>query len=158
MRQARAFLVAASIVLASPGVARALEPTAEPPPATSMDWRLPAGNAGVSASAAMFGVAIFSMVQIKSAQDTLDPFRKPLPESTDVCDPGFKLAAQVKDTCSKGHTFQAVEIASFTASGVLLGLGTYFLISHRPSAAVPRVQVLPSMGPRGASLDVIARF
>jgi hypothetical protein len=128
-------------------------------PGAPIDWRVPAGIAGVSAGAALAITGAVSIAQIKSAQSALDPYRAQFPASLDVCSQGSKLGTQVKDACSKGHTFMAVEVASFSTSAVFLGLGTYFLVTRVPKgASAPRALLIPSIGPRGASLAAITRF
>lgn len=128
-------------------------------PAAPRDWRLPAGIAGVSVSAVLAVTGVVSIAQIKSAQSALDPARSSLPSGVDVCAEPQASKFGVQGACSKGHTFVAVEIASFSTSAAFLAVGTYFLVTRTSTGArAPRALVIPTIGPRGASIAAIAPF
>ncbi|MFT3773585.1 MAG: hypothetical protein QM820_50055 [Minicystis sp.] len=108
------------------------------------------GYASLGAGVAFGIVGIVSALQVKSAQDAIDPERKKYGPNTDVCSD----LNTVPDACSKGKTFQAVQIAMFPLAAVAGGLGIYLIATSGKSAPkTGNLQVLPQVGPTGGRLE-----
>jgi hypothetical protein len=122
---------------------------------SSFNGKRVGGYAALGAGVAFAVVGVVSALQVKSAQDAIDPTRAGKPTTFDVCGP----TTGSPDACSKGKTFQAVQIAMFPLAAVAGGVGIYLIATSGKSA--PRtgnLQVLPQVGPTGGRLDVTYTF
>jgi len=114
------------------------------------------GYAALGGGVVFAVIGLVSALQVKSAQDAIQDERKLHPASVDVCDPAI---VGIESACSKGKTFQALQIAMFPLAALAGGFGIYLIATSGKSA--PRtgnLQVLPQVGPTGGRLDVTYSF
>jgi len=112
---------------------------------------------------AVFGiVGVASAAQVNSVQGTVTQVRTGQPASADVCSSGFVdpmnsgvSAASLSSACSKGKTFQTLQIVSFPLAAIAGGVGI-FLIATSGKSAAPRTgfMVNPQLGPGLNKVDL----
>jgi hypothetical protein len=112
---------------------------------------------------AVFGVVgLVSALQVKSSQSAIDGSvnRGNLPSSVDVCDASHAGTYNISSACSKGKTFQSLQIAMFPLAAVAGGVGIYLIATSGKSAPKPTAgwQFNPQVGPGGGKLDVSYTF
>jgi hypothetical protein len=126
---------------------------------SSFNGKRVGGYAALGAGVAFAVVGLVSALQVKSAQDAIDPTRDGKGTNFDVCDSANAAGLGIDSACSKGKTFQAVQIAMFPLAAVAGGVGIYLIATSGKSA--PRtgnLQFLPQVGPTGGRLDVTYTF
>jgi hypothetical protein len=131
-------------------------PVAVAPPRAEIDWRLPAGITGIGVAAAGLVLGVLGTIEVGRVNAAVEPARAAVKPDTDVCAPAFAREHGITAACTKGQTYQLVQIIAFPAAAVFGGLGIFFLATRRPAAAT--VTVVPALGPGHATLDVIGRF
>jgi hypothetical protein len=130
---------------------------------TPMNWRRVGGFTALGLGVAAAAVGFASMAQVKSAQDALgDKSSGPASMevgSIDLCDASHSAHYMIASACSKGKTFQTLQIAMFPLAAVLGGVGIYLVATAGRSA--PRtggLQLTPLVGPGGGMLDLKYTF
>lgn len=125
------------------------------------------GYAALGAGLVFGVVGLVSAVQVNSAQKAIDGtnnLRDTLPQSVDLCDQttyptGLDPNVYNKNACSKGKTFQTLQIAMFPLAAVAGGVGIFLIATSGKSAPkMGNLQVLPQIGPQGGRLDVTYNF
>jgi len=165
--KAQGYADAEAIVVVKPnGTAEvSLHPsTAEPD--TPTNWRLVGGIAGLGAGVGFGIVGLISTLQVNGIQndDSFADYRKKHPDSKDVCEDAKAGASdvdtKVADQCSKGSTFEALQVIFYSLAAVSGGVGIYLLAtsSRSDSAAATGLTVQPSIGKQSGRLDVTYRF
>jgi hypothetical protein len=106
----------------------------------------------VGGAAAIVGFA--SVAQVASAQSTINQQRQSVsePASFDWCNPP---AAGLADACSKGKTFQTMQIIFFPVAAIAGGVGIFLVATSGKSA--PKTTGFtwsPQVGPGAGKLDV----
>jgi hypothetical protein len=108
---------------------------------------------GVGGVAAAVGFA--SMAQVASAQTTIDTLRKTqsMANGFDWCS---SPPASISSACSKGHTFQTMQIVMFPVAAVGAGVGIFLIATSGKSAPKPTTGLTwnPQVGPGIGKLDV----
>jgi hypothetical protein len=103
-------------------------------------------------------VGIVSATQVQSAQNTIDAVRKnpahSQPSTFDWCSSSNAASVNLSDACSKGKTFQTMEIVFFPLAAVAGGLGVYLVATSGKSAPKTGLVVNPQFGPGGGKLDL----
>jgi hypothetical protein len=138
----------------------ALVPIAEN---ASINWRRVGGIGALGLGVVAAVVGFVSVGEVAQAQSAIDLVRKgqgnAKPSSFDWCSdantmpgaPGGNLAS----ACSKGKTFQTMQIAFFPIAAVAGGAGIYLIATSAKSA--PRtagLSVNPQLGPGAGKLDL----
>jgi hypothetical protein len=130
---------------------------------TPMNWRKVGGFTALGLGVAAAAVGFASMAQVKSAQDALGnkdsgpASMEPL--SVDLCDDAHAAKYGLASACSKGKTFQTVQIAMFPLAAVLGGVGIYLVATSGKSAPkTGGLQVTPLVGPNAGKLDLTYTF
>ena len=138
-------------------------------PATMADsahgWRGIAGLSAVGVSVAFVGAGLVSTLQVSSVQndDAFVEYRRRHPESRDVCADAESGSspqdARVSDLCSKGSTFEVLQLVFYGAAAVSMGAGIYLLATN-PSGRAPAsaLTLSPRVGPRAASATATYSF
>jgi hypothetical protein len=117
------------------------------------------GYAALGAGVAFGVVGLVSALQVKSAQDAIDPARQGRPASFDVCSDANAKSLNLDGACGKGKTFQTLQIAMFPLAAVAGGVGIFLIATSGKSAPkTGHLQVLPQVGPTGGRLDVTYNF
>lgn len=136
------------------------------------------GFVSLGAGVAFGVVGLVSALQVNSAQNSggdtvksISELAKGQPTSFDVCDKATygshnpPLSADVYSNysaaCSKGKTFQTLQIAMFPLAAVAGGVGIFLLATSGKSAPSPNRTgwtVLPQVGPTGGALEATYRF
>jgi hypothetical protein len=136
------------------------------PPDEADDVKLIGGIASGVAGVGMFVVMGVAMGQVSSLQD--DPgfaaYRSGLSPEESACveaDSGRSVSAtgastpeQVQNLCSEATTFTTLSYASIPIGAVLVGVGTYFIVTSDtvwPAFAGTHIRLTPSVGMDGAS-------
>ena len=126
------------------------------------NWKRIGGFAALGVGVASAVVGFVSMAQVGSAQKSLDDTRGTLGPNQDVCSNPVPAAGSAVDSaCSKGKTFQTVQIAMFPVAAVAGGVGIFLLATAGKGAPAPNktgFTVLPQVGPGAGRLDVTYRF
>lgn len=132
------------------------------------------GFVSLGAGVAFGVVGLVSALQVNSAQTGIADAVAGQPQSYDVCDSATygnwrktSTSTQVPSTtdfenkCSKGKTFQTMQIAMFPLAAVAGGVGIFLLATSGKSAPSPNRTgwtVLPQVGPTGGALEATYRF
>jgi hypothetical protein len=129
------------------------------------NWKRIAGFGALGVGVVFTAVGIASSVQVSSVNNdaSYTQYRTLDGSSSDVCsdaaanklNPG--LATTVTSLCSKGKTFQALQIASYPIAAVAGGVGIFLIAtSGRGGVSKPRtgLQVDPQLGPGVGKLDL----
>lgn len=132
------------------------------------------GFVSLGAGVAFGVVGLISALQVNSAQSAIADAVAGQPQSFDLCDsatyvnwrppsPGMKqpTSASFENNCSKGKTFQTMQIAMFPLAAVAGGVGIFLLATSGKSAPSPNRTgwtVLPQVGPTGGALEATYRF
>ena len=124
-----------------------------------INWKKVGGYGALGAGVAFGVVGLVSALQVKSAQDAIDPARAGRAASFDVCDAANAEALNLTASCSKGKTFQTLQIAMFPLAAVAAGVGVFLVATSAKSAPkTGALQVLPQVGPTGGRLDLTYSF
>ncbi len=120
------------------------------------------GAVGVGVVFGIVGIA--SAVQVNSVQGTVNTVRTGQPASADVCSSGFMSgytggavsASALSNACSKGKTFQTLQIVSFPLAAVAGGLGIFLIATSGKSApkTTGGFTVTPQVGPGLDKVDL----
>jgi hypothetical protein len=126
------------------------------------NWKRIGGFAALGVGVATAVVGFVSMAQVNSAQGILDQpgNRDGVSPSGDVCT-AKAGNTDVSGACSKGKTFQTVQIAMFPVAAVAGGVGIFLLATAGKSAPPPGKTgwtVLPQVGPGSGKLDLTYTF
>lgn len=124
------------------------------------------GFAALGAGVAMGVVGLISAVQVNSAQGNLNADLTGQPDKFDICDETtYKFAlrtpnafSSVSGACSKGKTFQTLEIAMFPLAAVAGGVGIFLIATSGKSPPKTGWTVLPNVGPTGGTVDFTYQF
>ena len=132
------------------------------------------GFVSLGAGVAFGVVGLISALQVNSAQTAIADAVTGQPQSFDVCDSGTygnwrptttstnkPAAGGFENNCSKGKTFQTLQIAMFPLAAVAGGVGIFLLATSGKSAPSPNRTgwtVLPQVGPTGGALEATYRF
>jgi hypothetical protein len=115
---------------------------------------------GLGAVFAIVGFA--SMAEVASAQSTINTKRNSTPESAsfDWCSSANTASNGLSDACSKGKTFQTMQIVMFPLAAVAGGVGIYLVATSGKSAPKPTTgfSVNPQLGPGNGKLDISYTF
>jgi len=125
---------------------------------TPTNWRRVGGFTALGVGVAAAAVGFASMAQVKSAQDAIGDARDKEQSSIDVCDGGHAKTYGIAGACSKGKTFQTVQIAMFPLAAVLGGVGIFLVATGGKSAPRTGWQVQPLLGPNAGKLDLTYTF
>ena len=126
-----------------------------------INWRRYGGFGAIGLGVVSAVVGFVSMAQVASAQSTIDVQRKSPsnPASTKV--PSFDWCADanaktygISDACSKGKTFQTMQIVFFPVAAVAAGLGVYLVATSGKSAPRTGLTVNPQVGPGTGKVDL----
>lgn len=134
------------------------------------NWKRIGGFTALGVGVATAVVGFVSMAQVNGAQSVLEGksagsdgkminYRDRVSPSGDTCPAGATGA--LGDACSKGKTFQTVQIAMFPIAAVAGGLGIFMLATAGKSAPPPGRTgwtVLPQVGPGAGKLDLTYTF
>lgn len=121
---------------------------------STTNWKRIGGYGALGAGVAFGIVGVVSAVQVKSAQDAIDPARTGIPSTVDVCSSNGTIGA----ACSKGKTFQTTQVVFFPLAAVAGGLGIYLVATSSKSAPRMGLLVNPQVGPGGGRLDLTYTF
>jgi hypothetical protein len=119
-----------------------------------MNGRRIGGIAAIAVGGVAAVVGFASMAQVASAQSKINQQRQSIskPPSFDWCNPP---AAGLADSCSKGKTFQTLQIVMFPVAAVAAGVGIFLVATSGKSAPkTTGLTVNPQVGPGGGMLDV----
>jgi hypothetical protein len=121
---------------------------------TPINWRRVGGIGALGLGVVFAAVGGASVAQVVSAQSTIDKQRKTVSK-----DPSFDWCkappTELADACSKGKTFQTMQIVFFPLAAVAGGAGIYLIATSAKSA--PRTagfMVNPQLGPGVGKLDL----
>jgi hypothetical protein len=122
-----------------------------------MNGRRIGGIAAISVGAVAAAVGFASMAEVSSAQNQINSKRQSQsrPSSFDWCSSPNAAANGLTDACSKGKTFQTLQIVFFPVAAVAVGTGIYLVATSGRSA--PKTSGLlwvPQVGPGVGKLDV----
>lgn len=124
-----------------------------------MNWKRIGGYGALGAGVVFGVVGLVSALQVKSAQDAIDPARAGRGADFDVCSDMNAPSLNLSSACSKGKTFQSLQIAMFPLAAVAGGVGIFLIATSGKSAPkTGNLQVLPQVGPTGGRLDVTYNF
>jgi hypothetical protein len=154
------FADAESLVTIKPtGAATELSLTLAPSQEKSnVNVKLIGGIASLGVGVAFGVVGLVAGLQVKSAQSEFDEYRRDQPESRDMCKNATGDAASL---CSKGKTFQTLELVAFPVAAVAAGVGIFLIATSRPSAPKQPTTGFtfdPQVGPTGGKLGVTYTF
>jgi hypothetical protein len=124
---------------------------------TPLNWRRIGGFGAIGFGVVSAVVGFASMAQVKSAQTTIDAKRTSTPElaTFDWCASSNATMYGIADACSKGKTFQTMQIVFFPLAAIAGGLGIYLVATSGKTA--PRTtgfMVNPQVGPGGSKIDL----
>ncbi len=125
--------------------------------ASPTNWRRIGGFGAIGLGVVSAVIGIASAAQVSSAQSTIDGKRKTTSEATtyDWCSSANTATNGLSDACSKGKTFEAMQIVFFPLAAVAGGLGVYLVAtSGKPSAPKTGLTWNPQVGPGIAKLDL----
>ena len=115
------------------------------------------GFASLGAGVAFGVVGLVSALQVNSAQSAIVGARQ-APQNIDVCDDAHAGPLNITSACSKGKTFQTMQIVFFPLAAVAGGLGIYLIATSSKSAPKTGLMVNPQVGPGGGKLDLSYTF
>jgi hypothetical protein len=120
---------------------------------TPLNGRRIGGFAAIGLGVVSAVVGFASMGEVSSAQNTINTLRNgtPKPASFDWC---ASPPASISDACSKGKTFQTMQIVFFPLAAIAGGVGIYLVATSGKSAPRTGFMVNPQVGPGGSKLDV----
>ncbi len=129
---------------------------------TPLNGKRVAGFAAIGVGAVFGIVGIASAVQVNGVQGTVNQVRMGEPASADVCSSGFVdptnsgvTSSNLSSACSKGKTFQTLQIVSFPLAAIAGGVGIFLVATSGKSA--PRTtgfMVNPQIGPGLNKVDL----
>jgi hypothetical protein len=132
------------------------------PITAGMNWKRVAGFGALGVGVVFAVVGIASSVEVNSVNS--DPnyqkYRMDNPSSTDVCTTAATdhvntgLASNVTSLCSKGKTFQTLQIASYPIAAVAGGVGIFLIATSRGAPQKTGLQLDPQVGPGIGKLDL----
>jgi hypothetical protein len=123
----------------------------------ALNWRRIGGYGAIGLGVVSAAIGIVSATQVQSAQSSIDQYRKTVNESTssDWCSaPLVNTEPSLSGACSKGKTFQAMQIVFFPLAAVAGGLGIYLVATSGKSAPKAGLTINPQLGPRAGKLDL----
>jgi hypothetical protein len=134
----------------------AMVATGDSAPLNTRRW-IGFGAIGLGVVSAVVGIV--SATQVQSAQSTIDQVRKSMqhsePTTFDWCSSANATGAGLSDACSKGKTFQTMQIVFFPLAAVAGGLGIYLVATSGKSAPkTGGLTVNPQLGPGAGKLDL----
>lgn len=121
-----------------------------------VNWRKVGGFSAIGLGVVSAIVGFASMSQVSSAQGTIDTKRKSIPEpaSFDWCSDANAQMNGITDACSKGKTFQTMQMVFFPLAAVAGGVGIYLVATSGKSAPKTGLQFNPQVGPGIGKLDL----
>lgn len=157
-------------VIVRPGAPVEISPTLERLP--WMSGKRIAGLAVLGGGVAAGVVGLVSALQVKSAQSAIEKELVTQPPSFQTCDPATygnhnpPLSADVYEksyaaTCTKGKTFQALQIVMFPLAAIAGGVGIFLIATGGQSTTTPKQSswtLVPMIGPGGGALGATFRF
>ena len=121
-------------------------------------WRRIGGFGAIGLGVVSAVVGFVSMAQVSSAQSAIDQQRKnpnnAKSPSFDWCSDANAKTFGISDACSKGKTFQTMQIVFFPVAAVAGGLGVFLVATSAKSAPKTGLTVNPQVGPGIGKLDL----
>ena len=119
-------------------------------------WRRPVGFGAIGLGVVSAVVGIVSATQVASAQSTIDAKRKSTPQSAsfDWCSDANAKTPGSSDACSKGKTFQAMQIVYYPLAAVAGGAVFFLVATSGRSAPKTGLTFNPQIGPGVGKLDL----
>jgi hypothetical protein len=129
---------------------------------TPVNGRRIGGIVALGAGVVAAAVGFASMAEVASSQSAINVHRNHTsePAAFDWCSSapnmGISMFPDLSSPCSKGHTFQTLQIAMFPIAAVAGGVGIYLIATSGKSGkpATTGLSVNPQLGPGNGKLDV----